>query len=50
MDLNTFKLIRVLAGIEAGRECRSCREPIDARDAFGMSEGVCVPCRAAAGS
>jgi hypothetical protein len=39
-------LIRALAGVETGRECRWCEEPIGRDDRFGMSEGVCRPCRA----
>jgi hypothetical protein len=32
-------------GLKAARSCRRCGEPIPQRDAFGMSEGVCGPCR-----
>jgi hypothetical protein len=39
-------LLRAMAGVEAGRACRSCHQPIHPRDEFGMSESVCGPCRA----
>ena len=39
------KLLQVLAGISVEPECRSCRQAIDADDAFGRSERVCRPCR-----
>lgn len=45
MATTAWKLIRALAGTEAGRSCRRCNESIPAQDAFGMSEGVCHPCR-----
>jgi hypothetical protein len=39
-------LIRtLLTGLPVGRWCRSCSEPINPRDQFGLSEGVCRPCR-----
>ena len=39
-------LIRtLLMGSPLGRWCRVCREPIEADDRFGLSEGVCEPCR-----
>lgn len=41
----TWTWLRGLAGIESGRWCRSCDESIEPGDAFGMSEGVCAPCR-----
>jgi hypothetical protein len=44
----TFNLFRALVGLEAGRSCRCCGESIVGNDPFGMSEGVCRPCRAAA--
>lgn len=40
-----YRLFRAIAGLEAGRDCRSCNESITPRDYFGMSEGVCAPCR-----
>jgi hypothetical protein len=38
------KVIMALAGRYAGRDCRRCTTPIDSRNAFGMSEGVCPSC------
>jgi hypothetical protein len=38
------KVIMALAGRYAGRDCRRCTTPIDRRNAFGMSEGVCPSC------
>lgn len=40
-----YKLIRVLAAGDSGRDCRRCAQPIVADDPFGASEGVCRPCR-----
>ena len=37
--------LRALYGMETGRSCRSCCEPISHRDVFGTSEGVCRRCR-----
>ena len=37
--------LRAMYGMETGRACRSCGEPIARRDAFGTSEGVCRRCR-----
>lgn len=45
-----YSTIRALAGLESGTGCRACKEPIDRADRFGTSEGVCSPCRHAAGS
>ncbi len=45
MTVTTFKLLRALAGLEAGRSCRCCGESILAADPFGRSEGVCRSCR-----
>jgi hypothetical protein len=39
------KLLKALAGLEAGRECRVCGDAISRKDDFGLSEGVCAPCR-----
>ena len=45
MGNRIYGLIRAMAGVEAGRVCRTCLDPIHPRDGFGMSESVCVPCR-----
>jgi hypothetical protein len=45
MSNTVFKLFRALAGMEAGRCCRKCGESILGNDPFGLSEGVCRPCR-----
>jgi hypothetical protein len=42
--LTFFTTIRALWGLEAGRSCR-CGESILTDDPFGLSEGVCRPCR-----
>jgi hypothetical protein len=39
------QLILALYGLAAGRSCRRCNEEILPADPFGMSEGVCRPCR-----
>jgi hypothetical protein len=41
----TWRLFRALAGTESGRSCRCCGESILRVDQFGLSEGVCRPCR-----
>jgi hypothetical protein len=41
-----YNVFRALVGIESGRFCRSCAEPVHRHDHFGMSEGVCRACRA----
>jgi hypothetical protein len=46
--VTVLKVIRALWGMESGRVCRRCKEPVGAGDAFGISEGVCGPCRAPA--
>jgi len=46
MASTVYKVLRALAGLETGRSCRSCSEVIGAADPFGLSEGVCGPCRA----
>lgn len=43
----TWNLVRALVGQENGRDCRRCGESIARQDDFGMSEGVCPPCRTA---
>ncbi len=50
MSAGIWNLVRAMAGAEAGRSCRRCADAIAAKDAFGMSEGVCRPCRVAAGN
>jgi hypothetical protein len=40
------KIFLAMAGRYSGRDCRRCAEPIDGRNAFAMSEGVCGPCTA----
>jgi hypothetical protein len=49
MSDTIYKLVRALAGEETGRTCRRCAESIRNADHFGMSEGVCRPCRVAFG-
>lgn len=49
-DTTIYRMIRAMAGIETGRNCRTCGEPIERRDRFGMSEGVCSACRMPAAS
>ena len=41
-----YSLISALFGRESGRQCRTCSVSIERSDAFGLSEGVCGPCRA----
>jgi hypothetical protein len=43
--MRIYSFFQALTGIEAGRWCRHCHEPIARKDAFGLSEGVCAPCR-----
>ncbi len=45
MEVTIYKLFRAVAGLESGRNCSKCLEPIHPRDAFGLSESVCHPCR-----
>ena len=47
MTITYWNLLRALVGLEAGRSCRRCGESILRTDPFGMSEGVCRPCRQA---
>jgi hypothetical protein len=49
MSVTIWKLFRALAGVEAGRSCRDCGESILTADPFGLSEGICRPCRASDG-
>ena len=43
--MSSADLIRGLAGMNTGRGCRRCGEPISPLDRFGSSESVCWPCR-----
>jgi hypothetical protein len=43
--LTFWNFFRSLAGVESGRWCRRCDEPIHRHDHFGRSEGICGPCR-----
>ncbi len=43
--ITVYRVVRSLFSVEAGRSCRRCHDPIPPNDAFGLSEGVCVPCR-----
>jgi hypothetical protein len=45
MTMTVWKVVRGLVGLESGRSCRRCHEPILAGDPYGLSEGVCRPCR-----
>ena len=40
-----WTFLRAMYGLDAGRTCRVCSEPVRPTDAFGMSEGVCEFCR-----
>jgi hypothetical protein len=44
-DAMSNLLTTLLTGLPIGRWCRSCSDPISASDPFGLSEGVCRPCR-----
>jgi hypothetical protein len=46
MSKTVYRLFRAMAGVESGRCCRTCGESILREDRFGLSEGVCSPCRA----
>ena len=39
--MTIYRLIRSLAGLESGRNCRVCGDPIERADAFGLSESIC---------
>jgi hypothetical protein len=41
-----YRVLMTLLGTYGGRDCRRCTEPIDRRNAFAMSEGVCPACTA----
>jgi hypothetical protein len=45
MVTTVWNIVRAAAGLETGRDCRRCNESILREDPFGMSEGVCRPCR-----
>lgn len=45
MSKTVWNMVQALTGVKAGRSCRCCSISIAAEDAFGMSEGVCRPCR-----
>jgi hypothetical protein len=45
MTMTVWSVLRALTGVEHGRCCRNCGEPILRKDLFGMSEGVCSACR-----
>lgn len=45
MANHVWKIMRALAGVENGSDCRSCGEAIQRTDSFGRSERVCTPCR-----
>jgi hypothetical protein len=49
MATTVWNVMRSMAGIESGRWCRGCGESIVRRDRFGLSEGVCRPCRVGSG-
>lgn len=43
-----YRLFRAFAMLESGRDCRICGDGIRPSDEFGLSEGVCRPCRLSA--
>jgi hypothetical protein len=45
MATTVLKLLPAVAGSDRGNNCRRCGESIPAADEFGVSEGVCRPCR-----
>src|SRR4051794_28448603 len=47
MSNPVWKIMRALAGVENGSDCRSCGESIQRRDAVGRRGGVRPPCRPA---
>jgi hypothetical protein len=48
MGNTLWALLRAISGGGGGRWCRSCSESIVPDDPFGLSEGVCRPCRGSA--
>jgi hypothetical protein len=45
MEKTVWNIVRGIVGAGATRPCRRCDETINEHDQFGMSEGVCQPCR-----
>jgi hypothetical protein len=45
MNTTLWTLLRAFQGIDSAQACRRCSDPIPRTDAFGISEGVCPPCR-----
>ena len=45
MIVNLLRRLATEPADLTGRTCRSCRESIPKRDDYGLSEGVCNPCR-----
>jgi hypothetical protein len=45
MATTVLKLLLTVAGSDSGSNCRRCGESMPAADEFGVSEGVCGPCR-----
>ena len=43
--MTMFRVLRALVGLDSGRDCRTCSEPVARTDHFGLSEGVCASCR-----
>jgi hypothetical protein len=39
------KLLGAIAMLDSGLPCRTCGQGIERGDEFGLSEGVCAPCR-----
>lgn len=39
------KFFRAIAMLDSGLPCRTCGQGIARDDEFGLSEGVCAPCR-----
>jgi hypothetical protein len=39
------RFLRAIAMLDSGLPCRTCGEGIKRDDEFGLSEGVCAPCR-----
>jgi hypothetical protein len=43
--LGVYDVVRAFVGIDTGRRCRRCADPIGRGDALGFSEAVCRVCR-----